>query len=188
MSNESFAIWKENHDVTAKEMQTTPSDFYKACLSKLPEHVARLALIIRAVNEESGDVLEDIPECDIRTAIKIADVLKVHARRIANLTGENEQASTARKVLNWITSNRNKIETLRQKEGINAVVVKPKDIAHFGVAGTVAAGMERAKKRAAADRGVAGDVKETIIQGNGYAEAYFNSLSTSFTAPLASAL
>jgi hypothetical protein len=135
MSSQSFTIWKEYHDMIAKEMRTTPSDFYKAWLSKQPEHVARLALIIRAVNEVSGDVLEYIPECDIRAAIKIADVLKVHARRIANLTGENEQASMARKVLNWITSNRNKIETLRQKEGIEAVVVKPKDIAHFGVAG-----------------------------------------------------
>jgi hypothetical protein len=135
MSNEAFKLWKEFHDTIAAEMRNTDSDFYKDWLAKLPEHVARLALIIRAANEVSGDIRQDIPECDIRAAIKIAAVLKVHARRIAHLTGENEQAATARKVLHWITLNRGKICELRQKEGINAVVVKPKDLAHFGVAG-----------------------------------------------------
>ena len=135
MSNEAFKLWKEFHDTIAAEMRTALSDFYKAWLAKLPEHVARLSLIIHSVNEVSGDVREDISEGEICAAIKIADVLKVHARRIASLTGENEQAATAKKVHNWIMQNREKICELRQREGINAVVVKPKDLAHFGVAG-----------------------------------------------------
>jgi len=135
MSDQAFKLWKEFHDAIAIEMRNTDSDFYKSWLAKLPEHVARLALIIRAVNEVSGDARQEIPECDILAAIKIAEVLKVHARRIASLTGENEQAATARRLLNWIMQNREKIADWRQKEGINALVLKPADVCRFGVAG-----------------------------------------------------
>lgn len=129
MTPEAFQFWREYHDETKREIANladTGNPAYRQWLSKLPETVARLALVLKAVSGDLGSPIA--PE--VADAAMIAEALKVHARRACSALGESETTARARKVWRWIDRHRGKLGLLG-KLG----TVKPRDIHAAGVAG-----------------------------------------------------
>jgi hypothetical protein len=133
-----FTQWRAFHDATQAEIggdrETKPGS-YLQWLSKLPEHVARLALLFHVCRHVEGEDLGQIgPE--IEDAIRLAEALKVHARRAFALMGADTDTARARKVWTWLERNRDRLRELRGNEGLPSVeAVKPRDLDRATVAG-----------------------------------------------------
>jgi len=133
-----FERWRAYHDGTLREIgearQTKPGG-YLQCLSKLPEHVARLALLFHAVHHVEGARLGQITS-EVDDAIRLAEALKVHARRAFALIGADADTARARKAWAWLDRNRARLRSYREKEGLPAIeAVKPRDVDRNEVAG-----------------------------------------------------
>lgn len=133
-----FSRWRAYHDATLAEIsatrETKPGS-YLQWLSKLPEHVARLALLFHAVRHVEGSLLGQI-EPEIEDAIRLADALKVHARRAFALMGADMDTARARKVWIWLNRNRDKLRVMRERDQLPACeAVKSRDLDRAEVAG-----------------------------------------------------
>ena len=133
-----FDCWRAYHDATLTEIGTnreTKPGSYLQWLSKLAEHVARLALLFHVVRHVEGAPLGQIgPE--IEDAIRLADALKVHARRAFALMGADMDTARARKVWTWLDRNRNKLRDWRERDRLPPCeAVKPRDLDRAEVAG-----------------------------------------------------
>jgi hypothetical protein len=135
MTPETFAFWKRYHDSIHREIAELANrgeSGYQQWLSKLPETVARLALLFQVVNGNMGQPISQ----EVAHAVRVAEVLKVHARRAFASIGDTAEVSDARKTWQWIERNRGKLAKAREKEDLGAIeAVKPSDLARDGVAG-----------------------------------------------------
>jgi hypothetical protein len=131
-----FDFWRAYHDDTHAEIHglaETGRVEYLQWLAKLPETVARIALLFRIVG--GGDMHAPIVE-EVARAAEVAEVLKAHARRAFAMAGDSSEVSQARQVWRWIDRNRAKIASKRSAEELEGIeAVKPSDIYTAGVAG-----------------------------------------------------
>jgi hypothetical protein len=138
LAPDAFDCWRAFHDSTVREIgetrETRPGSFLQ-WLSKLPEHVARLALLFHACQHAEGAPLGRIERNTIEDAILLAGVLAVHARRAFAIMGGDVETARARKVWSWLDRNRDKLRTWREKEGLPVEAVKPRELDRHGVAG-----------------------------------------------------
>ncbi|OPZ24316.1 MAG: hypothetical protein BWZ02_02879 [Lentisphaerae bacterium ADurb.BinA184] len=138
LAPDAFTRWRAFHDATLAEIaaarETKPGG-YLQWLGKLPEHVARLALLFHVVRHVEGAPLGRIgPEGE--AAIALAEALKVHARRAFALLGADADTARARKTWAWLDRNRAKLRGWREAEGLPAVeAVKTRDLLRHEVAG-----------------------------------------------------
>jgi len=151
-----FERWREFHDATITEIseaRETRTGTYLQWLSKLPEHVARLALLFHATRFAADGRLAQI-NTELDDAIRLADVLKVHARRAFALMGADAETARARKVWTWLDKNREKLRGWRNDEGLPAVeAAKAKDLHRYEVAGVRNSAEAEAALRLLADKG-----------------------------------
>ena len=135
-----FELWTEFHNVTKRETvvqaETMPS-LEKQWLSKLPEHVARLALLLHAVNSATrGVALSKVTREEVTSAAMIADCLRGHCKRALGVLGGDLVESRAKAVWAWAAKDRARLRDLRAGEGLGAIeAVKGRDLARFEVAG-----------------------------------------------------
>ena len=135
-----FELWTEFHNVTKRETvvqaETMPS-LEKQWLSKLPEHVARLALLLHAVNSTTqGVALGRVTREEVTSAAMIADCLRGHCKRALGVLGGDLIESRAKAVWAWAAKNRARLRDMRAGEGLGAIeAVKGRDLARLDVAG-----------------------------------------------------
>lgn len=151
-----FERWRAYHDATLREIgetrETKPGS-YLQWLSKLAEHVARVALLFHACRHVEGARLGEIGT-EIEDAIRLAEALKVHARRAFALMGADADTARARKVWTWLDRNRGKLRELREAERLpGAEAVKAKDVHRYEVAGVRNSGEAEAVLLLLADKG-----------------------------------
>lgn len=135
-----FDLWVEYHDrlvAESKETQAVAPGPFQQYLVKLPERIARIALIFHAVREVGdGRPLGQI-ECDeIERAFRVAEALKQHGKRAFGMMGQSAEHAKARILWRTLHDRREKFRAEREREGLGALVaVKPKDVARYGWAG-----------------------------------------------------
>ena len=157
LTSSAFARWRQYHDAMQTEIKTNREikcSGYLQWLSKLAEHIARLALLFHVVrNVEAGEFGKiDTPE--IEDAITLAEVLKVHARRAFALMGADLDTARARKVLAWLERSRGKLREWREKEKLPPCeAIKPRDLIRYEVAGIKSSKEAEAVLMLLADKG-----------------------------------
>jgi hypothetical protein len=151
LTPDAFRRWIEMHDDLQRELaaaalaQAHPA--YGHWLSKAAEHIARIALVLRAIRHvsENGVSLDQVDETDILNAGMLMSCLKTHARRVFGVMGEYAGAAQARALWAVLQAHRSKLAVWRQQDIGEAIeAVKPRDIARQGWAGLDTAGALRA--------------------------------------------
>ena len=106
-------------------------------LFKLPERIARIALIFRMVRHVSqGASLERLGTEDIRAAYQVMQVLRQHGRRLFGLMGQSSYHAKAPILWEAINQRLAKLREFREKEGLGQIeAVKPRDVARHEWAG-----------------------------------------------------
>lgn len=140
LSSEAFSLWKQYHDQLKRVIladQLTISPMLIDCLNKLPEHIARLALILHVADTISNNVDSYTIEADtMRDAIIAGDYFRKHIEKAVSTIGENENIVLARKLWQWLQSKRQWLKAQREKEGLGLIeAVKSKDIQQQEVCG-----------------------------------------------------
>jgi hypothetical protein len=140
LSPKAFNTWRLFHDRTRSRSVSTfdrGQELHGHWLAKLPEHAARLALVLHAC-EHAGkaQIPAEVGTDTVDAAIRLAECLDGHARRaFAAMTGRRGNA-TARKVWQWIDRNRERLAGWREREGLGLVeAVKARDVAMNDIAG-----------------------------------------------------
>jgi hypothetical protein len=139
LTPDAFDFWTKYHDAIRREMcalaESGPKG-YVQWLGKLPEHVARLALLFHVVRHVSEGAALGTITAEAADAALVAECLKVHARRAFVLLCEDEEAAAARRVWTWLDKGRGRLRELRKSEGLGDVEgVKGRDVQRAGVAG-----------------------------------------------------
>ena len=135
-----FRRWAAYHDELAAEATRSvgqkPTAFVE-WLGKLPERVARIAGIFRAVRHVAEDVpLGAIDEAEIDAAYMVTLALLTHGKRAFGLMGQDADQAKARALWRMLTERRAKLRDERDREGLGPVeAVKPRDVARYGWAG-----------------------------------------------------
>jgi hypothetical protein len=137
MDNSARACWIAAHDKLKREALSAPP-LLAQCLGKLPEHIARIALVFHLVEcVENGDkpnLIVTVPV--VERAIALGSVLLAHIKRAVSMMGESGQRSAARELWPVLAANRDKLTSLRAHEGLGDIcAVKPRDVARYGWAG-----------------------------------------------------
>jgi hypothetical protein len=135
-----FEQWRNYHDELAHEAEKAqgimPPAFIQY-LVKLPERMARIALIFRAVRHVSEGVplgAIDAPEIDAAYMVTLA--LLPHGKRAFGFMGQNPDHAKARHLWRALDERRVKLRAEREREGLGQIeAVKPKDVHRFGWAG-----------------------------------------------------
>ncbi|MEX2606029.1 MAG: DUF3987 domain-containing protein [Kiritimatiellia bacterium] len=162
MTPEALDLWTAFHDGTHRRLadnrETMPL-ILQGWESKLPDHVARLAGLVRIVRHvETGEELHTLTAGDVRAALDLVPAFRSHAARAVEGMGANPETVRARKVWTWIQKNRAKLRDIREAEGLGAVeAVKGRDLERAGVAGIAKASE-------------AGDVLD-LLAGKGWLQA-----------------
>ena len=120
LTSDGFKAWKVFHDTTKQEIaaqaETLPP-LLQSWLGKLPEHVARLALLFRAVQHVAErKPLDNIGTAEIAAAVELASVLRAHATRAAGVIGADAGTADARRVWRWIDKRRADLADAREKD------------------------------------------------------------------------
>jgi hypothetical protein len=107
--------------------------FLSTWMSKLPENIARLSLILHVM----GKPAETIGQETMEKACAMGDLFFAHAKQIHFAMDPDEGADVAQKVWNWIDVNRSKLRKIRVKEDypLDHDTVKPKDLYIFRAGG-----------------------------------------------------
>jgi hypothetical protein len=139
MSPAAFDRWVQIHGQLQADLHAARAsrahDAYQHWLGKAAEHVARIALIIRAVRHVSqeGVALDCVDESDVLAAAAIIGVLEGHARRAFGVLGETVIAAKARALWPILDANRHRLRVWRENDvGEPVEAVKPRDIARYG--------------------------------------------------------
>lgn len=133
---DAFEAWKAFHDATKRAALSAPP-LLAQCLNKMPEHLARLALVFHLVEcATAGRTPGEISAAEIERAATVAECLKEHARRAVALMGETVERATARQLWPALERNRARLAALREAEGLGPIeAAKPRDVARFGWGG-----------------------------------------------------
>ncbi|HPF99836.1 MAG TPA: DUF3987 domain-containing protein [Kiritimatiellia bacterium] len=136
MAPGAFHRWKQIHDaIKADAMKATP--LLAQCLGKMPEHLARIALVFHLVKSaDAGTPPGTLEESDIEQAYSLGLVLLAHTRRAVALMGETIERNQARELWPIIAAHRGKLRELRAAEELGEIeAVKPRDVARYCWAG-----------------------------------------------------
>lgn len=128
------------HNELAQEARDSASfmpEPYIDYLFKLPESIARIALIFRMVRHVSeGASLERLGAEDIMAAYHVMQVLRQHGRRVFGLMGQSSYHAKAPILWEAINQRLAKLREFREKEGLGQIeAVKPRDVARHEWAG-----------------------------------------------------
>jgi hypothetical protein len=140
MTPEALTLWTAFHDDTHRRLadgrETTPP-ILQGWESKLPDHVARIAGLVRIVQHVDTDApLHELTEGDVKTALSFVPALRSHAARAVEAMGANPETAKARKVWQWICKNRSKLADTREREELGRIeAVKARDLDRSSVAG-----------------------------------------------------
>ena len=140
LSGEAFSLWKQYHDQLKRVIlanQLTISPMLIDCLNKLPEHIARLALILHVADCLANNVDSYTIEAGtMRNAIIAGDYYRKHIEKAVSTIGENETIVLGRKLWQWLHSKRQWLRSQRDIEGLGSIeAMKPKDIQQQEVCG-----------------------------------------------------
>lgn len=135
-----FQRWTAYHNELAAEAGRSvghkPTAFVE-WLGKLPERVARIAGIFRAVRHVAEGVplgAIDAPEID--AAYMVALALLTHGKRAFGFMGQDADQAKARCLWRALDERRVRLRDEREREGLGRIeAVKPKDVARGGWAG-----------------------------------------------------
>ncbi|OPZ22905.1 MAG: hypothetical protein BWZ03_00686 [bacterium ADurb.BinA186] len=135
LSPEAFSAWRTAHDrekILIYEAQRNGNYLLAQWISKLPEQIARLALVL-CLSQEKHSLVDRDNMC---YAIRWGDFFKSHAQRAFSLMdSNNNKLTTALKVWNWIHKKREFLALKREKEGLEKIeAVKARDLQNAGVA------------------------------------------------------
>ena len=156
LSPAGFELWKQfNHDLKLEAFKLRKDNpLYGKWLCKLPENVARLALLFHVVKHVSEGLPLVCIESEVAEAALVGDSLKSHARRIFDLIGSSQVITNSRAVWSWIDKNRGKLCDRRTLEGHGRIeAVKSCDLSKNGVAGIMNAKDAASCLDSLADRG-----------------------------------
>ena len=137
---DAFQRWAAYHNELAAEAGRSvghkPTAFVE-WMGKLPERVARIAGIFRAVRHVAEGVplgAIDAPEIDAAYMVTLA--LLTHGKRAFGLMGQDSDQAKARCLWRALDERRVKLRDEREREGLGRIeAVKPKDVARGGWAG-----------------------------------------------------
>jgi hypothetical protein len=137
---DAFQRWTAYHNELAAEAGRSvghkPTAFVE-WMGKLPERVARVAGIFRAVRHVAEGVplgAIDAPEIDDAYAVTLA--LLTHGKRAFGMMGQDADQAKARVLWRALDGRRVKLRDEREREGLGRIeAVKPKDVARNGWAG-----------------------------------------------------
>ena len=136
---EAMDAWVAFHNGLKREMaaaQDSLSPLMQQWLGKLPETVARLALIFHAVRHVSEGASLGTITTEVQDAIMLAGCLRGHAQRAFGIVGGDAVAAQARRVWRWCQQRRADLRQWRADEGLIAIdAVKPRDLVRHEVAG-----------------------------------------------------
>ncbi len=140
LTEEAFELWTQYHNELAQEARDSASFMsapYIDYLVKLPERIARIALIFRMVRHVSeGASLERLGAEDIMAAYQVMQVMRQHGRRVFGLMGQSSYHAKAPILWEAINQRRAKLREFREKEGLGQIeAVKPRDVARHEWAG-----------------------------------------------------
>lgn len=140
MNKQALDLWREFHDATHRRLaagRETMPPILQGWESKLPEHVARLAGLVRIVRHiEDGEELRTLTAGDVEAALAFVPAFRSHAARAVEGMGANPETARARKVWQWLEKNRATLRDRRECESLGAVeAVKARDLERAGVAG-----------------------------------------------------
>ncbi|MDA3874220.1 MAG: YfjI family protein [Kiritimatiellae bacterium] len=140
MTQDALSVWISFHDETQRhlvnERESIPA-ILQGWESKMPEHVVRLAGILRIVKAiGNGEPLNTVTGEDMQQAISFVPSLRSHATRAVEAMGANLETARARKVWKWIDRHRAELIKLRKADDLGELeAVKARDIDRAGVAG-----------------------------------------------------
>lgn len=136
LGQEARELWRAFHAETKREADKAPA-LLAGCLGKLPEHVARIALVFHLAEcAEHGRPPGPIVAGEIRRAIAMGQCLAAHIRRAVEMLGDTPERSQARQLLPILKAHRFKLQEWRAAEGMpDMVAVKPRDVVRGGWAG-----------------------------------------------------
>lgn len=128
--------WREFHAECRREGEKSPP-LLEGCLGKLPEHVARVALVWHLVEcAEHGRTPSEIMTAEITRAITLGRCLAAHIRRAVEMLGDTPERSQARDLIPILRKHREQLREARAAEGIPELYgVKPRDVVRGGWAG-----------------------------------------------------
>lgn len=137
---ESFRFWRKFHDDIKNEIKQNEESLgqnFSQWLLKLPEHIARLALLIHIVKHlHEEDYPLGIITTEIGDAAEIGTILRSHAARAFRAMGQDQEDSQSQQVWSWCNKHRELLVRNRDKENLGKIeAVKPKDITQAKVAG-----------------------------------------------------
>jgi hypothetical protein len=140
LTPDGFERWRGYHDELAREAEQAagimPPAFIQY-LVKLPERVARIAGIFRAVRHVAeGLPLGAMDAGEIDAAYMVTLALLSHGKRAFGLMGQSPDHAKARVLWRALDERREKLRAEREREGLGRVeAVKPKDVHRYGWAG-----------------------------------------------------
>ena len=140
MTAEGFEQWTKYHNELAQEARDSaafmPSP-YIDYLVKLPERIARIALIFRMVRHVAEEVpLADLDAPEITAAYRVMQALRQHGKRVFGLMGQSSYHAKAPILWEAINKRRTKLREFREKDGLGQIdAVKTRDVARHEWAG-----------------------------------------------------
>lgn len=140
MAPEALNLWREFHDSTHRRLadsRETMPPILQGWESKLPDHVARIAGLVRIVRHvETGEELHTLTAGDVKAALAFVPAFRSHAARAVEGMGANPETARARKVWQWLERNRARLVDTREDEGLGRIeAIKARDLDRAGVAG-----------------------------------------------------
>lgn len=168
LTPEAFEAWRKFHNELVDLGRSLAGQMggpFQQYLAKLPERIARIALVFHVVRHFSEKTsLGQITKEEIENAYLVVKAFLAHARRVFGRMSQSKEAAQARKLWEILDQKRGWLRKEREKEGLGAIeAVKPKDISRMGWAGVE--DTEEAKTLLAllADKGVISEA--TTVDG-----------------------
>ena len=140
MTDDGFKQWTKYHNQLTQEARDSMSFMptpYIEYLVKLPERIARFALIFRMVRHVAEKIpLGDLDASEITSAYHVMEALRQHGKRVFGLMGQSAYHAKAPILWEAINKRRAKLREFRDKEGLKQIdAVKPRDVARHEWAG-----------------------------------------------------
>lgn len=139
LAADAFALWQDCHNATRRQMTAGEGSLplpLVEWLGKLPEHVARVALVFHSCEHAGAAALPPISAATMARAWLLGDCLQHHARRAFSVIGEDLDAGHARRVWDWCARNVGKLSAARDDDRLGPLLaVKETDLSRAEIAG-----------------------------------------------------
>lgn len=139
LSPAAFDLWRDRYDRVAQELNNHCKDMpdgFPDWLRRLPDHAARIALIMHVAQQvsEGADPTVSVSAGTMANALTLADHLVLHAQRAFSMMGSDPTAAAAARVWDWCQQNAHTVRARREKEGLGPILaVKVRDITQLEI-------------------------------------------------------